>query len=133
MCKANVGARRTLGLDSKLKTRLDERCQLVTYDHSKGVLPQRENFKPSLCYSLGVCVCGQMHDAVWCHSNIRVLFQHMFWKKRKKKNSTQSKELPEMSIPRKLLEDGLIFFRDSITSLECATANEQTSISTRSR
>ena len=99
MCKANAPARRTCKLDRQLFEAIDKRSALVIDSNPNEQLPEKE-FKVKLCHNFNVCVCdGIRKDAVWCHSNIVQLFKHVFWKKRKSE---------ERSLPRKLLEDGLV-------------------------
>ena len=100
MSVANAGVRRALRLDASLKQIWEKKCALLRDTPEEDIPEKLRGFKPKLCHSLGVCVCNENRQLMWCHENLRALFKHVFWKKRKSS---------ERSEARKLLEDGLLF------------------------
>ena len=86
MAKTNFAIKRSLSLDTSLRERLLQTCQLLrpSPKDDKRNLPHHEKpFVAKECHHLGVCVCTQYPDAKWFFHNLMRHFRTIFAKKKK--------------------------------------------------
>ena len=87
LAKANFAKKRNVKLDTSLREKLLQSCQLLR-PHPKGKDEDQDHvgvkpFYPKQCHHFGICVCTKYPDSKWMFNNIARHFRIIFANKKK--------------------------------------------------
>lgn len=88
LAKANFAKKRNVKLDTSLREKLLQSCQLLR-PHPKGKDKDKDKddkvkpFYPKPCHHFGICVCTKYPDSKWMFNNISRHFRIIFANKKK--------------------------------------------------